>query len=201
MERLHHAFAAAGYEIIEHSPRPFWMKFETIAGEDWLGQKLDLTTWKDEVGMMKWAIGALDSVSFFLVAIMVFIIVIGIINTVFMAVRERTREIGTMRAIGMQRSQILRLFVLEAALLGAAATTVGCLLGASLAAIINAAHIEVGIEALRAIIMSDTLRLTVGPSQLIGVIATLTIVSAGAALWPARKASRMLPVTAAHHAE
>ena len=45
---------------------------------------------------------------------------IGILNTLAIAIRERTREIGTLRAIGMQRRKVLWLFVLETALLGVA---------------------------------------------------------------------------------
>ncbi|MFC1610576.1 ABC transporter permease [Myxococcota bacterium] len=201
MEHLRDVFLARGYTLMDHQPASFWMKFETVAGEDWVGQKLDLTTWEDEVGMMKWAISALDSISVFLVAIMLFIIVIGIANTMFIAVRERTNEIGTLRAIGMRRGQVLRMVLLEAGILGAFATTVGSALGALLAMMLNALSVPISIEALRAILMSDTLQLSVQPSQILGAIVTFTLITALAALWPAVRAARLVPVTAIHHAE
>ena len=53
------------------------------------------------------------------------VVVIGILNTLAIAVRERTREIGTLRAIGMQRRKVLWLFLLETALLGLAGAASG----------------------------------------------------------------------------
>ena len=79
------------------------MKFETVNREDWTGQKLDVTTWEDEISFMTWTLTALQGLSFVLIVILIAIIVIGIMNTMWIAIRERTREIGTLRAIGMQR--------------------------------------------------------------------------------------------------
>ena len=42
----------AGYRVMEPDPRAFWMKFETVNREDWTGQKLDVTTWEDEMSFM-----------------------------------------------------------------------------------------------------------------------------------------------------
>ena len=48
------ACAKAGYQVMEHDPRAFWMKFETVNREDWTGQKLDVTTWEDEISFLQW---------------------------------------------------------------------------------------------------------------------------------------------------
>ena len=66
------------------------------------------------------------------------VVVIGILNTLAIAIRERTREIGTLRAIGMQRRKVLWLFVLETALLGLIGTAAGALGAAAVAAAVNA---------------------------------------------------------------
>ena len=49
-------------------------------------------------------------------------------NTMWIAIRERTREIGTLRAIGMQRRAVLRMFLLESLMLGLVGTVGGALL-------------------------------------------------------------------------
>ncbi len=67
-----------------------------------------------------------------LLFILLVIVVIGIMNTLAIAIRERTREIGTLRAIGMQRRAVLRLFLLESALLGLAGVVGGALVGVGL---------------------------------------------------------------------
>ena len=99
-------------------PRAFWMKFQSVAREDWTGQKLDVTTWEDEISFMTWTLKALQGLSVVLIVILIAIIIIGIMNTMWIAIRERTREIGTLRAIGMHRREVLWMFLLESLMLG-----------------------------------------------------------------------------------
>ena len=47
MSHLRGVLEEAGYSILEHDPRPFFMKFEVVSGQNWDGQRLDLTIWKD----------------------------------------------------------------------------------------------------------------------------------------------------------
>jgi putative ABC transport system permease protein len=176
------------------------MKFDTVAGEDWTGQKLDLTVWSDEVSFLSWISTALDAISYTLVGILMVIIAVGIMNSMWISVRERTQEVGTVRAIGMTRFQVLKLFLSEALILGLFGTTIGSLCGAGLAAALNAARVSVESDALRAIMMSDTLHLAVSSGHVIRVILIFTLVTGLSALWPAYKASRLQPVTAIHHA-
>lgn len=82
-----------------------------------LGPDYEVQTWKqlrpnvdDVVNFQRMVLGAICSV--FLV-----IAIIGVINTMLMAVLERTREIGTMMAVGMRRGRITALFLCEAAAL------------------------------------------------------------------------------------
>ncbi len=56
------------------------------------------------------------------------IILIGVVNTLRMSIRERTREIGTMRAIGMQKKDVLLMFLLETGFLAFFASVVGAVL-------------------------------------------------------------------------
>ena len=94
------------------------MKFQSVTREDWTGQKLDVTTWEDEISFMTWTLKALNGLTFVLILILLAIVVIGIMNTMWIAIRERTREIGTLRAIGMQRGAVLWMFLLESLMLG-----------------------------------------------------------------------------------
>ncbi|MGO9411337.1 MAG: ABC transporter permease [Spirochaetia bacterium] len=71
-----------------------------------------------------------DIGGFWIIFTVIFLlVVIGIINSMSMSVRERTREIGTLRAIGIRRSQLSLLFLVEAAFVALAAAVAGCLLG------------------------------------------------------------------------
>lgn len=199
MGHLKKVISDAGYQVMEHDPQAFWMKFEKVAGEDWTGQKIDLTIWSDEVSFLVWVLTAIDSISLFLIGILLVIIAVGIMNSMWMSVRERTTEVGTLRAIGMSRGRVLLMFLLEALILGVFATLTGGLLGAAVAMGLDAARIEIPVEAVRAILMSDVLHLVFRPRQLAGAVIAFSVVAALAALWPAFRASRMQPVTAIHH--
>ena len=201
MAHLREVFAKEGYEIMDHEPAPFFMKFETVQGEDWTGQKLDLTIWRDEVSFLTWVITAFDTVTGFLVLVLVFIIAIGIMNTMWNAVRERTREIGTMRAIGMHRRKVLGLFLFEALLLGVFATTLGACAGAAVALVVDAAQIRIPVQAAQFILLSDTLHLLVRPQAFFASVASISCFVVLASLWPALRASRLPPVTALGHTQ
>ncbi len=199
MGELREVYARAGYEVMDHDPQAFFFKFESVAGEDWTGQRLDLTVWSDEVSYLSWISTALDAITVILVGILMIIIAIGIMNAMWMSVRKRTVEIGTSRAIGMTRAAVLMLFIFEALMLGLIATTIGALTGADVAARLDAAALPVPDEAMAAILMSDTLQLTVTPGQVILAIVVFTIVTGVSAISPAVRASRLEPVTAIHH--
>ncbi len=189
----------AGYEVMDHRPEPFFAKFQQVLGEDWTGQKLDLTTWEDEVSFMKPILSGIDSISFILIAILVVIIALGIMNTMWIAVRERTREVGTLRAIGMSKERVWTMFMVEALLLGLAATVTGSALGLVVVAGVDAAHIEVPWVAVQAILMSDILHLAFDPWAALKAIAAFTLLAGLASLMPAIRAARMKPITAIHH--
>ncbi|MEM7679076.1 MAG: FtsX-like permease family protein, partial [Myxococcota bacterium] len=199
MGHLRTTLADAGYALLEHDPRPFFAKFDNVAGEEWTGQRLDLTIWSDEVSFLLWILTVVDWVSFTLVGILLLIIAVGIMNSMWMSVRDRTNEVGTLRAIGMSRSRVLVMFLLEASVLGLLACSLGGLLGAGIATVIDAAQINIPVAAVQLLLMSDVLRLVVDPTQVVAAVFGFTIAAGLAALWPAYRASRMEPVTAIHH--
>jgi ABC-type lipoprotein release transport system permease subunit len=196
--RLRGALEQAGYRVMAPDERAFWMKFEAVNREDWTGQKLDVTTWEDELSFMTWTLQVLGGLTFILMLILIAIVITGIMNTLWIAIRERTREIGTLRAIGMQRWAVMRMFVVESFLLGLGATVAGAAIGAALAAGLNALHIQVPIT-VQLFLMSDELRVAVHGPQLLFAIILITSVTSLAALFPALRAARLRPVVAMSH--
>jgi len=196
--RLRTSLENAGYRLMAPDPRPFWMKFDTVRREDWTGQKLDVTSWEDELSFMMWTLSALNGISFVLMVILVAIVITGIMNTMWIAIRERTREIGTLRAIGMQRGSVVRMFLWESFLLGVFGAVAGAVVGVMTAGVLNSANIHVPLS-VQLFLMSDTLKLSVLPSALGGAIALISVVTALAALYPALRAARLKPVDAMSH--
>ncbi len=195
------ALLDAGFQLRDHESNPFFFKFEAVQGEDWTGQKLDVTWWQDEVSFLTWVLTAFDTLTWFLTLILVVIIAVGIMNAMWNAVRERTREVGTMRAIGMSQRRVLILFMLESLFLGLGATAAGAGLGGAIALAVDAARLPVPSEAVRTILLSNELHLAVHPQSLLTAIAFLTLFTSLSALWPAIRASRLQPVKALTHTE
>jgi ABC-type lipoprotein release transport system permease subunit len=125
-------------------------------------------------------------------------VVTGIMNTLWIAIRERTREIGALRAIGMQRSSVLRMFMFESVLLGLGGTLVGALIGGAVAFAVNAGRVGVP-QGMQLFLMSDRLQLVLQPMSVFLAIAAITLVSAVAAIYPAIRAARLRPVAAMSH--
>jgi ABC-type lipoprotein release transport system permease subunit len=196
--RLRTSLENAGYQVMEPDPRPFWMKFESVTREDWTGQKLDVTSWEDELSFMMWTLQALGGLSFVLMVILIAIVVTGIMNTMWIAIRERTREIGTLRAIGMQRGSVVRMFLWESFLLGLLGAVLGAILGQLVASGLNAMQIQVPLS-VQLFLMSDTLTLRVLPSALVGAVLLISVVTGAAAVYPALRASRLKPADAMSH--
>jgi ABC-type lipoprotein release transport system permease subunit len=183
---------------MESDPRPFWQKFQTVTREDWTGQKLDVTTWEDELSFIMWTLKALQGLSFMLMVILIAIMVTGIMNTLWIAIRERTREIGTLRAIGMQRTGITRLFLFEATMLGVIGASCGAVLGVLISLVINAMKIHVPLS-VQLFLMRDTLQLAFAPRALGYAVGLISLVTGLAALYPSLRAARLKPVDAMAH--
>src|SRR5512136_3497754 len=163
--RLRGALQAAGYRVMDPDPQPYWQKLMLkVNSEDWTGQKLDVTTWEDEMSFLSWVVTAVSGRGGILVTVLMVIVAVGIANTLAIAIRERTREIGTLRAIGMQRVQVLRLTLLEACLLGLAGALAGAALAAATAAALNAARIGIP-ESVQYFLLQQHLHLAVRPAQ------------------------------------
>ncbi|HEX3694869.1 MAG TPA: FtsX-like permease family protein [Polyangia bacterium] len=196
--RLRKTLEDAGFRMMTADPRAFWMKFQSVAREDWTGQKLDVTTWEDEISFIMWTLKALQGLTVVLITILLGIVIIGIMNTMWIAIRERTREIGTLRAIGMQRRSVLWMFLLESLMLGLIGTVVGSLAGTAIASVLNGLKMHVPIS-VQLFLMSDHLHLAVHGALLSKVIAGITVITGLAALYPSLRAARLSPVTAMSH--
>jgi ABC-type lipoprotein release transport system permease subunit len=161
---------------------------------------VEVATWKDlAADVIAIAQAKRGGTSFILFSVFL-IALIGISNTILLAAFERTREIGMMAAMGMNRKQIVRLFVLEGAMIGVLGSIVGCLLGI----LFNYPLVEYGIN--WGFMMRDIgdvgYRVTGvsrgiwNPTMIVITFVAGIVISALTSIYPARVASKMEPTEA-----
>jgi len=124
---------------------------------------------------------------------------IGIVNAMLMSVHARTREIGTMRALGMRRQMVVRLFILEGLALGIVAAAAGLALGGSIVLYYGARGIPMNTFTLTWIAGGDKLFPILQVVSMVRAAAAILAVSTLAAVYPAYTASRLEPREALHH--
>ena len=131
--------------------------------------------------MINSVIGTIEAVLGGVAAISLLVAGVGIVNTMTVSVMERTKEIGTMKAIGAKSRDILYLFISEAAMTGFAGGILGALFGFLLG---NVVGNYVGISANPTLILG---------TMVVGFAIVTSIISG---LYPAWSASRLNPVEA-----
>jgi ABC-type lipoprotein release transport system permease subunit len=90
---------------------------------------LELLTWRDLNQLMLQAMESSMAILYLLYLIVLAIVAVVVANTLLMSVFERTREMGILAALGMKGRQIMMMFLLESATLGALGIVLGVLLG------------------------------------------------------------------------
>ncbi len=125
-------------------------------------------------------VDAVTTVIGMLLALAILIAILGIVNTLALGVVERTREIGLLRAIGMDRPQLRRMLRVESI----AVTLLGALLGLAVGVLTAAA--------MQNVLVDDGLsELDIPVLQLVGAVLVSGVIGVLAAVWPSRRAARL----------
>jgi ABC-type lipoprotein release transport system permease subunit len=124
---------------------------------------------------------------------------VGIVNSMLMSVHERTREIGTVRALGMRRSMVVRLFILEGLALGLVAAATGIAVGATGVLYYGARGIPMDTMTLAWVAGGDHLFPVLTAANVARAAFAIAFLSTAAAVYPAVTASRLEPREALHH--
>lgn len=134
-------------------------------------------------------------VSNFVIALFMFIVMFGILNTYRVLLHQRTREIGTMRALGMSRGGVKAVFLLEAAGLALVSSLVGFLFGAVIVSLAGMINLGSG-PAVGMFTEYGQLRFSIHTRVVLQTLALMVGAVVVAAWSPARRASRLDPVEA-----
>ncbi len=137
-------------------------------------------------------LSVIQTVLGFIGGIALLVAMIGIVNTMFMSIYERTREIGVMRACGATKKSIRRLFTFEAAIIGFMGGGIGVLLTFSLRYVGNILLNNMAQD--QGVTFSNVITI---PMWLIGsILIFTTVLGIAAGFFPAQRAARMDPVDA-----
>jgi len=127
-----------------------------------------------------------------LLAFAIIAVVVGgfiIVNTFTILIAQRTRELALLRALGADREQVTRSVLLEAAILGAIASTIGIAVGWALARGLAAIFRVIGLDIAGSFLTLTPTAILI--SYLVGIGVTVA-----AAYFPARRAGKVAPVAA-----
>ncbi len=168
----------------------FIMGGSTKTQKPWKGTKFSVTTLNDVMAPVLQMIRILNMVSLTLFIILLTITMVGLLNTFRMVLIERTREIGTIRAIGMQRKDVRNIFFFEAlflSLTGAVAGLVLALAGMAVGgAITFSSNSNMGI-----FLLNRHIQFIASVPGILGVIGILLLMTLVSVYLPARKAARL----------
>ncbi len=106
------------------------------------GFDVEIQTWQELSDFYNQVRGMFDMIFGFIFSIVLTVVLMSVANSMGMTVVERTREIGTLRAIGLKRWGVVRLFTTESMLLTVIGCTVGLLITLGVRWGINVAHIS-----------------------------------------------------------
>jgi putative ABC transport system permease protein len=137
----------------------------------------DQTEFKDQIRSQ------INQLLTFIIALLVLAVLIaflGIVNTLALSVFERTREIGLMRAVGTTQKQVRRMILIESVLIAVLGSALGLLLG-----------VIYGIALQRLLANDGITKLGISFGQLLLFLVISAVGGVLAALWPARRASKL----------
>jgi putative ABC transport system permease protein len=130
--------------------------------------------------------------------VIVVIVVLSITNTVAMAVFERTREIGTLMALGIRPARVIEIFVLEALLIGVAGGGVGVMVGVAFCVAVNALG-GIPVAPPPGATRGYIAYLNLVPRVIAGSLALAILTALAGSLYPALRAARLAVAPALRH--
>lgn len=156
-------------------------------------------SWKDISPETDLMVDTVDQYSYIIMIIIMLALAFGIINTMLMAILERTREIGMMMALGTNRAKLFFLILCETLLLTLAGTPIGVLMGWLLTAYFHTQGLDLsgwGKEMMNNFGFGTMIYPEFPVERLPAVLLIVTATALVSCLFPAVKALKLQPVEA-----
>jgi ABC-type lipoprotein release transport system permease subunit len=183
--------------IVLKDPSRLWETIaEVVAVSDAEGLGLQVVDWQTAAGMTGQFILVMQLVIYITLFIIFLVAMILINNAMVTSTLDRVPEIGTLRAIGAARWLVTSLFLLEALVLGAVAGVLGAGLAVALVSWLGHVGVPAVDDILVLLFAGERLHPTVGVSDVLFGLLTVTAVAGLSAIYPALMAARVPPVVA-----
>jgi ABC-type lipoprotein release transport system permease subunit len=161
------------------------------------GISVKVVDWQTASGIVGQFIIVLRMVLYIAIGIIFLVALVIINNSMVMATMERTTEIGTMRAIGAQRTSVMVMFLFETMVLGMIAGGLGAAAGVTVVAWLGKVGIPAGTQDVLIFLFGGPRLLPFfGLDNVLFGLISILIVSLVSTLYPARLATRIQPVVA-----
>ncbi|MEP6689970.1 MAG: FtsX-like permease family protein [Gemmatimonadaceae bacterium] len=128
--------------------------------------------------------------------LIVLVAAFNIVSTLTMVVKDKTREIGILKAQGMTSRSIRRIFFAQGLVIGLVGTVIGLVLGVALGAVLNQGRL---IKIDPSVYFIDHLPVKLQPLDVTWIVLASIAIAAVATLYPAIQAARLYPVEAIRH--
>lgn len=165
-----------------------------------LSEGLEALDWGELLPGMRDAIAIADVGNLIITVILYLATGLGILNTFFMSVMERTREFGVLIAMGMRPWRIRAMVLLEAVFMGGASLILGVALGLSMSLYMQKVGIDLSAYSTPITYAGGTilprLHAVIEPANLIIPAVLLLAVCLAAGFLPANRAAKLIPVQA-----
>jgi ABC-type lipoprotein release transport system permease subunit len=171
-------------------------KIRDISNKKWKGTTVDVRTMYETASDILKLENVLNIITISAVLILFFIILIGVINTLRMTIKERTREIGTIRSIGMQKSDVRNTFLLESLFLGLFASIAGILMAFVAIHMLSKLTFELRDNPLSILLVNGHLYFMPTTADIISILMLILCIVAATAYFPARTAANLSPSAA-----
>lgn len=168
----------------------------SLAIFDTLGPPYEVQNWMDLNSSLFSALKLERLALFVILFLIVVVAAFNIISTLIMVVADKTREIGILKSMGMTDRMVLRIFMLQGITIGLVGTALGALGGYVLSTVIDRYEL---IQLPGDVYFIETLPVVLDPVDFVTIVGASILISFLATIYPARQASRLLPVDAIRH--
>jgi putative ABC transport system permease protein len=198
-------FSALGTEWVlldrSHTTEEVTKKMRNASKKKIKAETIDVNSMYESASDVLKLEGALNLITLAAVLILFFIIIIGVINTLRMTIRERTREIGTIRAIGMQKGDVRAIFILETAFLTFFAALAGTVAAFVLMGLLSLIPFAMSDNPMGILLVKQHLYFLPTIGSVLKNILLIIIIAIATSFFPARKAANMSAADALRHFE